>query len=200
MFSRARRTIAFTGEASDSVIMICEGWAISFIQLPDGRRQILSVLLPGDLVSVASLFDRRQQTAVQTLTDVSYCLYHRLDVLQKLMAEPPVMDALGAITIAEKQEADALLMDLGRRTAEERIALLILRLLDRLGRRNLARGDVVNFPLRQQHIADITGLTPVHVNRTLGNFRRDGILEISDCVLKILDMHALRRLGETRCP
>src|SRR5262249_52391580 len=158
------------------VVVICKGWAISFAQLADGRRQILAVLLPGDLFSVTSLFEPSLQFSVQTLTEVVYCRYNRGDLNAKLATEADLQEAAARLTISERRETDALLIDLGRRTAEQRIARLVLRLIDRLEARGVNCSHGFGFPLRQQHIADITGLTPVHVNRTLGAFRRDGVM------------------------
>ena len=82
----------------------------------------------------------------------------------------------------EKTRTDQLIVDLGRRTADERIARLILGLAERLSKRDMARGGPTefDFPLRQHHIADATGLTPVHVSKVLSEFRRNGLINISE--------------------
>ena len=87
------------------------------------------------------------------------------------------------------------LFDLGKRMADERIAGLILRLMDRLDLRGEIHDQSFPFPLRQQHIADITGLTPVHVSRVIGTFRKRGLLDIAGGVVTIRDLPELRRVG-----
>lgn len=76
---------------------------------------------------------------------------------------------------------------LGRGSAEERIAYLFLHLTKRIAARNVIRDERYPIPLRQQHIANATGLTPVHVSRTLRLFREHKIVEFSSGILKVLD-------------
>ena len=85
--------------------------------------------------------------------------------------------------------------DLGRRTADERIARLILRLSSRLAKRGMLQGQAMDFPLRQHQIADATGLTPVHVSRVLSNFRRKGLIDINGRSLTILNATELSRVA-----
>lgn len=194
----ARRTIYFAGEPCNDVCVICAGWAITFLQLPDGRRQILSVLLPGDLFSATALFEERLHFSVHTLTEVSYFRYRRSDLKSRLMSEPDLLDLVARQLSSEKRQADMLAADLGRRTAEQRIAGLILRLVDRLEQGGIDCGATFLFPLRQQHIADITGLTPVHVNRTIAAFRREGIVVPARGLLRLTDESRLRQIAGSR--
>jgi CRP/FNR family transcriptional regulator, anaerobic regulatory protein len=194
----ARRTIYFAGEPCNDLCAICAGWAITFLQLPDGRRQILSVLLPGDLFSAAALFEERLHFSVHTLTEVSYWRYRRSDLKSRLAREPDLLDRVARQLSSEKRQADMLAADLGRRTAEQRIAGLILRLVERLEQGGVDCGAAFLFPLRQQHIADITGLTPVHVNRTFAAFRREGIVMPARGLLWLTDRARLRRIAGSR--
>ena len=75
-----------------------------------------------------------------------------------------------------------------------------LNLVDRLVRRNMVHGDPLEleFPLRQHHIADATGLTPVHVSKVLSEFRRNGLIKISERSLTILDPVGFRRIANKR--
>jgi CRP-like cAMP-binding protein len=110
------------------------------------------------------------------------------------------MDKLSRAWSEEKARADQLIVDLGRRTADERIARLILGLVERLRRRDMVRGDPpeLDFPLRQHHIADATGLTPVHVSKVLSEFRRNGLLRISERSLTVLDLEGFQRVANMR--
>ena len=74
----------------------------------------------------------------------------------------------------------------------------MLYLMARLDQRGLVQDNAFDIPLRQQHIADATGLTPVHVNRVLGSFRNDGFIEVSDGRLKIVRLAALQRIADIR--
>jgi CRP-like cAMP-binding protein len=88
-----------------------------------------------------------------------------------------------------------LAIDLGQRSADERIASLILNLTGRLARRGMMHGGSVEFPLRQHHIADATGLTSVHAGKVLSEFRRAGLIELNDRFLTLTKPDELRRVA-----
>jgi CRP/FNR family transcriptional regulator len=120
-----------------------------------------------------------------------------------LLQNPDLFDRLAKAWIEEKDRSDQLIVDLGRRTADERIARLMLNLAERLGRRGMietagAPAIEMDFPLRQYHIADATGLTPVHVSKVVSKFRRSGLIRIGDRSLTTLDPAGFRRIGQMR--
>lgn len=199
----ARRIICREQDLHDAVPIICNGWAASVVMLSDASRQILSFLLPGDLVSTALLFEPRSHCLVEAITDVVYRTFKRSDLKATLFKHPELFDKLSKAWIEEKDRADQLIVDLGRRTADERIARLMLNLAERLSQRGMTRTTETSaiemeFPLRQHHIADATGLTPVHVSKVLSEFRRGGLIKISDRSLTILDPAGFRRVAHMR--
>lgn len=194
----ARRTIYHPKEWSDFVPIICQGWAVSSIALPDGRRQILSFLLSGDPVSTEFLLEPISGRTVEAITEVTYRKFKRSDLKAFLVKHPDLMQKLSKIWIEERMHSDQLALDLGRRTADERIARLILNLAGRLVKRNMMKDQTMEFPLRQRHIADATGLTPVHVSKVLGEFQRGGLIEISSRSLTIINETELRRTADWR--
>ena len=179
----------------DVVPIISSGWAMSSMILPDGRRQILSFLLPGEIVSTALVFGPTAGRLVQSITKVSYRAFVRSEIKTVLSRHPELLVKFSKVWIDEKAEADQMTIDLGRRTADERLARLILRLMKRLAKRGMVQGQTMEFPLRQHQIADATGLTPVHVSRVLGNFRRKGLIEINGRSLTILNATELNRVA-----
>jgi CRP/FNR family transcriptional regulator, anaerobic regulatory protein len=194
----ARHRISRPHERSELMSIICGGWAMSSVALPDGRRQILSFLLPGDVASFADLFGPVSNSLVEAITDVTCRIFRREEVKAVLFGRPDLIAKLARSLIEERRQADELAVDLGRRTAEERIARLILKLRERLVKRGLAHGSTFEFPLRQWQIADATGLTPVHVSRMLGEFQKASVIEIKERWLTILDLAELRRVAD-RC-
>lgn len=195
---RSRQTIFRAGEALGDIPVICEGWAACVSRLSDGRRQILSFVLPGDLVSTNAVFADSLTFFVEAITEVRCSYYSRADLNARLRAEPGLIMSLVSACLAEKEEADQLATNLGRRRAEERIARLFLHLKKRLAPRGLVRDRTFALPLRQQHIADATGLTPVHVNRVIGALRSDGLIELTGGVLKVVDLAKLQRIADLR--
>jgi CRP-like cAMP-binding protein len=191
----ARRTIYRSHELSEALTVICSGWAACISTLSDGRRQILSFLLPGDLVSTIALFGQCLPYEVQALTDVNYCTFDSATLRPTLFSDSDLLRQFLQIWAEEKERADELAIDLGRRSADERIARLMLNLLRRLRARDLVHDETFEFPLRQQHIADATGLTPVHVSRVISEFRRAGLIQITDRCLTVLKSAELCQIG-----
>lgn len=197
-FAPARRTISGRREWPDFVHIVCSGWAMTSITHTDGRRQILNILLPGDSESTLNIFRPRFGRAIEAITDVLYRRFRTAVVKEKLLARPNLIETLGRLWSEEKERADQLAVDLGRRAADERIARQLLDLAARLEQRGMAREGTMEFPLRQRHIADLTGLTPVHVSRVLNEFQRACLIEIEGRRLTILDPERLRRVAEYR--
>ncbi|MDO8877540.1 MAG: Crp/Fnr family transcriptional regulator [Pseudolabrys sp.] len=196
----ARRLILHPKEWSDFVPVICSGWAMSSVALPDGRRQIISFLLPGDIVSAGSLLAPLSGHTVEAITEVTYRKFKRDEIKGLLFSRADLLEKLFALWNEAKSRADqlALALDLGRRRADERIARLILRLADKVGKRSLVHTQTFDFPLRQRHIADATGLTPVHVSKVLGELQRAGLIDISSRSLTILNAAELQRVADGR--
>lgn len=196
----ARRTLFRARDVLDSVPIICSGWALSAVMLADGSRQILSFLLPGDFVSAALLFDPQPKCSVEAITDVTYRVFTRTELKDRIFANPQMAETLLNAWIEEKRRADELIIDLGRRPAMERVARLILGLVERLQERGMTAGSAfeVDFPLRQHHIADAVGLTPVHVNKLLTDLRRGGVIKLGERSLAVLDPARLRTVASSR--
>jgi len=191
----AGREIATRNQVSEDVFLLCGGWGFRSFQLPDGRRQILNFLLPGDLFSAASVFEERFQYSVKALTAIQVSGMQRAEVRARLANNPDILNALAKCGIAELEAADRMQTVLGQLSSEERIAYLFLLLMERIAARSVIREQRYPFPLRQQHIADAVGLTPVHVSRVISLLRERGIVELSDGFLKVFNLPELRRIG-----
>jgi CRP/FNR family transcriptional regulator, anaerobic regulatory protein len=188
---------------SDSVLIVCRGWASSVVMLSDGNRQILSFLLSGDLVSATFLLEPWTRCLIEAITEVNYRAFNRSALRGVLFKFPVLLEKFSEFWIADRKRADQLIVDLGCRAADERIARLILGLAERLAQRgNTSQTGTprieMDFPLRHHHIADAVGLTPVHVNKVLSAFRRSGLIDISDRSLTILDPAEFGRVAHAR--
>lgn len=195
---RARRNIKSAGERANRVSILCDGWAFRFVQLPDGRRQILSIIVPGDVITPTRIFGEQIAFSVQALTDVRYQKYDRAALKGRLATDQRLADAWSDLILTEHQQIFGHLIDLGRRSADERVAHLVLELKARLKQRGLVSQQSFEFPLSQKIVADTTGLTPEHVSRVLGSFRRAGLIEATETWLRIINIDGLRRVGDLR--
>jgi CRP/FNR family transcriptional regulator len=193
----ARRIVCRAGDTYPGVPFICEGWAAASHTLANGRRQILEFLLPGDVFSALLLFGPKARWLVEAITEVRYRAFDRAELTTAAVARHD-RAGFSEICVTEMLRAQELAIDLGRRTAEERVAQRIVSLRDRLDARGMVDGRTMPFPLRQHHLADATGLTSVHVNKVLARLRRDGLVEVRDRSMTLPDLPALRRLAQAR--
>lgn len=180
------------GKPRTDAYTLYEGWAMRFKTLEDGRRQILNFALPGDFLCFHPDLDAPLRYSVQTLTLSRICAFPKTQLLEMFRRFPEL--AMRMSWIASRDEAiyHEHLMSLGRRPARERIAHLFLELYHRLLARNPAlKGEPVRLPLNQEHIADATGLTTIHVSRTLKSLREDDLLVYHAGQLELLNERAL---------
>jgi CRP-like cAMP-binding protein len=177
--------------------LVVSGWASRQRLLPDGRRQIFSLALPGDGVGFG---DRPALASVVALTALETIDGAPLqDAIRRGMA-PGLAAALKAADLFE----DSLLLDhamrLGRLTAFERTAHFLLELQHRLETAGLGDHQRFPLPLTQEILADALGLSVVHVNRTLQQLRRAGYIELRSGVAILLQADAMAKLCDYRAP
>lgn len=186
-----RRDVVAEGEVPRFAHVVLEGWGCHYRQLSDGRRLMLSLLLPGDL------FDPHPQAVVRT--------DHAVGTITAMTVAEVAPDALDALGREHRAIARALwwnshvvmgtqrewIASLGLRSARERIALLFCEVYFRLRTIGRCTGATCEFPLTQADLAEATGLTPVHVNRMVQELRRDGLIEWGGRTLTILDLDRL---------
>jgi CRP-like cAMP-binding protein len=194
-FVEARRDLITEGDKPRSVHLVLDGWACRYKQLPDGRRQIVSLFVPGDFCDVN--------------VHILKCMDHSIGAITRLrvaMITPDEMDALTAdrpritqalwwhelVTTAIQREWT---LNIGQRSAYERLSHLLVELYLRLNAVGRAQDGRCDFPLTQNDLADATGLTSVHVNRTLQELRRDGLIELERKQLQILDLERLAEVS-----
>ncbi|MGE5548649.1 MAG: Crp/Fnr family transcriptional regulator [Solirubrobacterales bacterium] len=175
------------GEPLEEVFNILDGWAFLYEILEDGRRQIIQFAIPGDLVgftanSHASTF------GAQAINRVELCVIPRRRLFAFARDHAEFALGLAAMLSVDEHLAYERITSIGRKTAQERIAALLLELFYRLRRRAPSvRGEELRLPLTQPLIADATGLTPIHTNRMLGDLRSKGVIDYGNGLFRILD-------------
>ena len=196
LLTPAGAEILRAGEDSPELYTLYAGWAFRFKMLPDGRRQILNFLLPGDLLGLqAAMFDAALY-GIEALTDVQLCVLPRRKVWT-LFGEMPGL-AFDVTWLGSREEGfvDENLTSVGRRTAAERVAALIIALYKRAKALGLVANETFAFPLTQQHIADALGLSLVHTNKTLARLRRMGMFTRANAMLTLSNPRVLQRVAQ----
>ncbi|MGP0059418.1 MAG: Crp/Fnr family transcriptional regulator [Beijerinckiaceae bacterium] len=194
----AGRNVFRPGRSSDDVYVLCEGWAFTHFILPDGRRQIFSFLLPGDIFSCRMMFAKEDYISVTSLTEIRYSRINSSDLQRAIAKSPDLMKNAAKVGAREDQWHLEAAVELGKRSAEERIAHFIVRLTERLDRLAMVYGGSrYPFPIKQSDIADAVGLSSVHVSRVLTKFRKENLIDISSGELVIMDPVELARMASS---
>ena len=193
----AGATLIDEGQTDAPLYTLLTGWAFRFKTLRDGRRQILNFLLAGDFIGVQQKMGDASAHGVVALTDAVFCVFQR-DALWEMHRKSPAMGFnVTWLTAHEESLVDDTLLSVGRRTAEERVASLLIQLFKRAAALQSDGGaGGVPFPLTQQHIADGLGLSLVHTNKTLRRLELRGLHRISEGRLYLRDAKALARLAD----
>ena len=189
----AREDIAREGEEPGPDRLVLEGWACRYKQLEDGRRQIIAIILPGDLCPADAGVLRRMDHSIGALTAVSLAEIEpdhlaEAGARHARLAEALRWDARVAASIQR-----AWTVNLGQREASERLGHLICELHARLRGVGLTQDGGFAMPLRQSDLGEAMGLTSVHINRSLQALRARGLIMLKERRLTVLDKDALRR-------
>ncbi len=191
----ARRDLVCEGERPRGVICILEGWASVYKQLPSGRRQVTSFLIPGELGDANVFILREMDHSVGAITRVRYAEIAPADFEAMADASPRIARALWWHSLVTASIAREWVLNVGQRSAYERLAHLLCEMIVKLRAVGLADGDGYDWPLTQTDLAEATGLTSVHVNRTLQQLRSDGLIQLQGRRLVVPDLAALMRVG-----
>lgn len=192
----AGATIEEKGAQSRPLRIVLSGWAGCCRKLSDGRRQILHLLVPGDLCGLLNLTPGPSVCSTVALTRVKTVSFGNIEeALRSEGAQQERFAALAARQAARQQEALlAHAVRLGRLSALERTAHLLLELHARLDAVELAEADTISLPLTQEILADTFGLSTVHINRTLQHLRRVGLIRYRAGRLTIVDRCSLAQI------
>lgn len=192
----ARGSIIDEGEPSDRLFTLLSGWAFRFKTLPDGRRQILNFLMPGDLVGLQAKLFSRAAHGIEALSDVRLCRFSRHRVWDMYREQPSIAFDVTWLSAREEGIVDVALLSAGRRTAAERMAALLLQLFQRARSLGMVKDGAVALPLTQLHLADALGLSLMHTNRTVRFLRENGYCDLAGSTLRRVDLPAMRRLAK----
>jgi CRP-like cAMP-binding protein len=190
----AHREILREGAPGLAPSIVLSGWACRVRQFSDGRRQILSFLLPGELIGVCHHREPLAATSLVALTPVDLC------------RAPPASKEEGS-GLAEAYAVSGALEEfylfrqiarLGRLSAYERMLDWMFEMRDRLALAGLVADNSFPMPITQEGLADALGLTSVHVNRTLQLMRREGLVELRSGMARLIDPQRLMSLIDYR--
>ncbi len=187
--------IAVEGVMPRSVMLVQEGMAVRYRNLPDGRRQIMTFLIPGDLCDPHVFLLKAMDHSIGTITTVRASPVSRAALMETFATRPRISAALWWSSLQEETMLRERIVSLGRRDARGRIAYLLCELYWRHDAIGLADNERFHLPLTQTELGDALGLTPVHVNRVLREFREQRLIAIEHRILRMLDVDGLQEIA-----
>lgn len=166
------------GSEGNELFTVLEGVLIRVRTLDDGRRQIVNLMFPGDLVGLQGAFDDPRSHSVEAILPAKLCEFRRLDFPMLIRTHPRLGYDIVWMAAKEETELEEHIVSLGQRNARERIANLAVWLVDRAQTTGIAEPDnSVVLPITQTQVAEMLGLSLVHVNRTLQWLRREKLVD-----------------------
>ena len=193
---KARREVYRESQPGEYLFTLYHGWFAQYKTLNNGKRQILRIALPGDMIGFQPDFSAPLNHSAVSLTDAVVCAFPRKAMPDLLRRNHIVARRLAELNARDMNVCQSRLLTIGQQSAIERIAFFCSELYHRVTM-IYENGEhlQIPFPLSQEDIGDATGLTKIHVNRTLRALREQGLMQISGRQLFIQDLDALCELG-----
>jgi CRP-like cAMP-binding protein len=188
--------LAREGEPATVCTLLLAGFAFRQKLVSDGARQIISIHIAGEFLDLQNCLLDIADHNVQCLTRCSVAVVHKAALLELMAERKNIRQGVWIDSLIDSSVFREWVVNVGRRDARARIAHLLCELAARLRALGAGDGAMYDFPLTQEQIADCTGLTAVHTNRTLQSLRRDGLISLGSGKLTVLDWDALCEVGD----
>lgn len=192
----AQNYIVRDGDTPEHSCLLVSGFAYRQKVVGNGGRQILALHVKGDMVDLQNSLLRTADHSVQALTKVEVAFIPRRAVLDLAFARPKVGMAMWYDTLVDGSVHREWTANIGRRDAPTRLAHLLCEFGIRLHAAGLGEVCCYEIPMTQEQLADVTGLTPVHVNRTLMALDRQGLTDRTKRAVTIRDWKRLADMGD----
>jgi CRP-like cAMP-binding protein len=191
----ARTDLIQEGGKPSNVYLVMEGFACRYKVLPDGKRHIMAYLVPGDFCDLHVFVLNEMDHSLGTLSPCRVVEIPRERILG-LIERPALARAMWVASLVDEATLREWLVNIGSRSAEERVAHLLCELLFRLRAVGLANGDSYELPITQGELADTMGLSNVHMNRVIQQLRAENLITLKGKNLVILDIERLKTFSD----
>jgi len=188
----ADRDLVREGDQPLDCQLLLEGFACRYKTLENGGRQIMSFHIRGDICDLHSLLVGRMDHSISTLTPGKVAAIPHATILDWTQRYPALGRVLWWDTLIDAAIFREWMVNVGRRSAYQRIAHLLCELVTRMHTAGLAKDYTCDLPITQTELADATGLSTVHVNRTLQELRGKGLIELQNGTFLALDWARLK--------
>lgn len=192
----AHQDIVREGDTPSECCLVVDGFAYRYILTGEGKRQILSFHISGDVPDLQSLHLDVMDHSLGTLVASTLAFIQHDDMRALIRKHPRLGDLFWRDTLIDASTFRQWMVGLGRRSARGRIAHLLCELLVRLRAVHLVDNDSFALPVTQAELSDALGITTVHVNRVLQELRGENLISLRGGALKVLDWAGLKSAGE----
>lgn len=183
------------GDEPNAVFVVLDGWACRYKVLPDGGRQIIAFMMPGDFCDMHVAMLSEMDHSIGTLTKARVATIPRARMEALIDARPSLTKAFWWTQLVDEGVLRATIVSIGRRTTSERVAHLLCELCFRMRNIGLIGEGPCEMPFSQIVLADAVGLTPVHTNRVIKKLRAAGALDVRRGSLVISDLSRLAQIA-----
>ncbi|WP_456269465.1 Crp/Fnr family transcriptional regulator [Kushneria sp. AK178] len=186
------------GERAEEMAVLSQGWAYSSYMLEDGSRMILDIFMPGDVIGLREYASEAHQTTVEAITDCTFCRFPHCHLESVFEQSGRLTNTFFSISAIQQSILVERMVNLGRRTAQGKLTHFLCEMRSRLSKTNAGALEEFSLPLSQQMLADLMGLTSVHVSRVFSALREQSLVYRERHRVSIPDVDRLKEFADFR--
>lgn len=195
-FTVKGRDLIQIGDRPEQVFLVLDGWACRYKDLPDGKRQILAYLIPGDLCDPHIFILEEMDHSIRAIGEARVAAIPKRTILDLTERYPALARAFWWSALVDEAVSREWLVNIAQRDSHARMAHLFCEMWLRMCQVKLTQGGTFDLPLTQEQLANTLGITPVHVNRVLQRLRAEGLITTRGRRMTIHDVDALKAAAE----
>lgn len=192
----AETPVVRDGERATDCCLIADGFCVRSKTIASGKRQILSIHIPGEIPDLMSLFLHVMDHDLSTLTPATLGFISHDDVRKLHRRSPNLAEMFWRDTLVDAAMLREWIVNVGQRPAPARLAHFMIELRERLRLIGRVDGDSFEMPMTQEQIGESLGITSVHANRVIKQVRQEGVVEFNRGRVTVHDERKFRELAD----
>jgi CRP-like cAMP-binding protein len=193
---RTDQDVVREGDRPSRCCVLLEGFATTYKTTLAGKRQITAFYIAGDVPDLMSVHLGVLDASIATLTPCRVAFIQHEAVREMCVRHPRLAALFWRTTLIDGAIFREWMLNVGQRASHARLAHVLCEIVTRMGAVGLAHGHACEMPITQTELGDATGISTVHVNRTLQELRAEGLISLRGGTLTVLDWDGLRSAGE----
>lgn len=182
--------------ADHALFILRDGWTVCYKLLRGGDRQILDLQIPGDVIGLRQVLFNCEDYRIEPVTDIVAAKVPYETILKAFVSSPTLATHVLWAATSDSAATTERVVSLGRRNACQRVVHFMLELSARLRQVGLGNEDGFACPMSQSDLADVLGLSPVHVSRVMRQLRERGLMRFHAHQVHFLDVEGMIEMAE----